>query len=162
MLKIFPSRSYGKSGGKSTSGSFQSHLYRQFDWLEYSVEKGKSLRAQLLFRKNILGQEADKKLFQLGENKKNYSIEELVGHVKELITISNKSSTPKSPWVGCRMIHYQMVQDQRTGFTGRIVSTVPGYPAWYNCVYTNDDAVYVYKLEDDFKAGDLIIEPNEG
>ena len=33
-------------------------------------EKRKSLRAQLLFRKNILEQEADKKLFQLVENKK--------------------------------------------------------------------------------------------
>ena len=32
---------------------------------------------------------------------------------------------------------------------------VPGYPDYYNIVYDRDIAVYVYKLLEDYKAGDL-------
>lgn len=36
---------------------------------------------------------------------------------------------------------------------------VPGYPSWYNIVYSEaSDTVYTYRLKDDWEAGDLVIE----
>ena len=32
---------------------------------------------------------------------------------------------------------------------------VPGYPEYYNIVYDGDRAVYVYRLLEDYKAGQL-------
>ena len=42
-------------------------------------------------------------------------------------------------------------------YKGRVISTVPGYPEWYNIVYEGDEAVYTFKLLDDYSKGDLKI-----
>ena len=34
---------------------------------------------------------------------------------------------------------------------------VPGYKEWYNVKFTNDPAIYTYKLLDDYRRGDIEI-----
>lgn len=39
---------------------------------------------------------------------------------------------------------------------------MPGYPAWYNVVYTTDPSdVYVYKLQEDIESADLIFDESD-
>ena len=40
---------------------------------------------------------------------------------------------------------------------GTVISQVPGFPAWYNVIYEDDDAVYSYRLIDDYKEGNIEI-----
>ena len=40
---------------------------------------------------------------------------------------------------------------------GRVIGQVPGFPEWYNIKYDNDPAIYTYKLQEDYKRGDLKI-----
>ena len=42
-------------------------------------------------------------------------------------------------------------------YTGRVISSVPGFPDWYHIQYDNDVAIYTYKLREDLKRGDLEI-----
>ena len=42
-------------------------------------------------------------------------------------------------------------------YLGRVISSVPGYPQWFNVIYCDDPAVYVYKLAEDYADGDLEI-----
>ncbi|KAK6196440.1 hypothetical protein SNE40_001665 [Patella caerulea] len=114
--------------------------------MKSEAEKRKALRTQLQFRKVVLGQTvSDKKIFQLSEKGVLYS---------------TKKSTPKENiFVSKEIVHYQNVNGVRTAFDGRVISSVPGYNEWYNVVYKGDNAVYVYKLAEDYEAGDLVIKP---
>ena len=47
--------------------------------------------------------------------------------------------------------------DDRIWYNGKVISQVPGYPAWYNVVYENDESVYSYQLRTDLEVGDLSI-----
>lgn len=42
-------------------------------------------------------------------------------------------------------------------YVGRVISAVPGFPQWFNVIYEGDEAVYTYKLYDDYASGDLRI-----
>ncbi|KAH3724898.1 hypothetical protein DPMN_050725 [Dreissena polymorpha] len=33
---------------------------------------------------------------------------------------------------------------------------VPGYPAWFNVIYADDQAVYSIQLGDDYREGDVV------
>jgi len=45
-------------------------------------------------------------------------------------------------------------------YYGKVISQAPGFPAWFNVVYDGDDAVYTYKLVDDYKEDNLAIVEN--
>ena len=45
--------------------------------------------------------------------------------------------------------------DDRIWYSGNVISQVPGYQAWYNVVYENDESVYSYQLRTDLEVGDL-------
>lgn len=42
-------------------------------------------------------------------------------------------------------------------YVGRVISAVPGFPQWFNVIYEGDEAIYIYKLYDDYASGDLRI-----
>ena len=39
----------------------------------------------------------------------------------------------------------------------QFILQVPGFREWYNVKYSNDAAIYTYKLLQDYEAGDLMI-----
>jgi len=47
-------------------------------------------------------------------------------------------------------VKYQSINQQ-------FLSQVPGFREWYNFKYSNDAAIYTYKLLQDYEAGDLMI-----
>ena len=42
-------------------------------------------------------------------------------------------------------------------WNGRVISVVPGFPDWYNCVYDEDTSVYTYRLLEDYRHGQVRI-----
>lgn len=122
--------------------------------------KKKAIKAQLMFRKVVLGQKADKKLFQFSEKGSQYSLETLIENLKTLIRQaldSTPTSSDNSIFLGKKVRHYQIHKGVRVPYLGRVISPVPGYPQWLNVIYNDDPAVYVYKLAEDYAAGDLEI-----
>ena len=61
--------------------------------------------------------------------------------------------------VGKIVNHFFIADGQRIPYTGKVVSQVPGFPQWFNITYDDDDAVYTYKLIEDYKDGNLEIVP---
>ena len=47
----------------------------------------------------------------------------------------------------------------REVYKGKVISQVPGFPEWFNITYDEDDAVYSYKLVEDYREGNLEIIP---
>jgi len=43
------------------------------------------------------------------------------------------------------------------GYTGRVISQVPGFSNWCNIVYEEGDTVYTFQLMEDYTNGDLEI-----
>ena len=54
-------------------------------------------------------------------------------------------------------INFKHKCDDGIWYSGKVFSQVPGYPAWYNVVYDNDESVYLYQLMTELDAGDLTI-----
>ncbi|KAL3855105.1 hypothetical protein ACJMK2_014334, partial [Sinanodonta woodiana] len=54
-----------------------------------------------------------------------------------------------------------MEDDIRTPYFRRVISAVPGYPDWMNVIYDDDFAVYVHKLGEEYRNGDLEIVPEK-
>jgi hypothetical protein len=52
---------------------------------------------------------------------------------------------------------YNDEDDSQTIYRGQVISQVPGFPSWYNIKYEGDEAIYSYKLVDDYKEGNLTI-----
>lgn len=42
-------------------------------------------------------------------------------------------------------------------YQGKVIAPVPGFPAWYNIQYENEESIYTYRLVDDYKDGNLEI-----
>ena len=60
--------------------------------------------------------------------------------------------------VGRHIDHRFTEDEQLVSYSGQVVSTVPGFPEWFNVVYDNEPGVvYSFKLLEDFKNGDLCI-----
>jgi len=123
-------------------------------------EKRKSLKAQLTFRKNVLHQVAsDKSLFLFNMGKKARKVEELKANLVKLIAESvrgkteEKRDTRKPLLVGKHIKH----KFDNKWYFGQVLSVVPSFIEWYNVKYTDDPAVYVFKLQEDYAAGDLKI-----
>ena len=136
-------------------------------------EKVKALQAQLRFRNKVLNQShEDKKVFTFSEKDtsgkyKKHSIEKLTGNLLKLVRAALDGTSKSSEHgnatcpllVGKRVSH--LFQDNGGLFTGRVISVVPGFPEWYNIKYDGDDAIYSYRLQDEYRAEDLKILPEE-
>ena len=133
--------------------------------IKTKTERLHALKAQLRFRQHILQQEADVKLFRHsekslnGNNRQDLSIEELTSNLLSLIKDATKQPEPtKTPFlVGKHVRHFFGDGDERKPSTGRVISTVPGFSMWFNIKYEEDEAIYTYKLLEDYEQGDLEI-----
>lgn len=138
-------------------------------------ERQRAIQKQLRFRNEILEQYYNgpiPKIFNLTytQNKVTHkrSSEELKQCLLELIhsaaNVETSKSLSKNPkerisaplLTGKRIAH--RFQDGMI-YNGFVVSQVPGFPAWFNCKYENDDCIYTYRLVDDLNRGDLEILP---
>ena len=52
---------------------------------------------------------------------------------------------------------YNNEEGSKTIYSGKVISQVPGFPSSYNIKYEGDEAIYSYKLVDDYKEGNLTI-----
>ncbi|KAJ8304096.1 LOW QUALITY PROTEIN: hypothetical protein KUTeg_017679 [Tegillarca granosa] len=92
------------------------------------LEKKKALTVQLNFRK-------------LGRKQK--SVNELIQQVSTLIEESRAVVTKEKKL------------RSRSPLLVNNLSVVPGFGDWYNIKYENNEAVYVYKLQENYSTGDL-------
>lgn len=138
-------------------------------------EKRKALIAQLRFRQNVLKQYVkDKKIFNASAKGKPLSIETLTENVKRLIEeaaskdvnedIQHRSS--RMPILVGKKVRHTFNEGT---FTAKVISTVPGFPDYYNLIYDNEldsegkvtdtTAIYTYRLLEDYRAKKLEIIP---
>lgn len=133
------------------------------------TQKRQSLKAQLRFRKTVLKQtyDADKDVYKFSTKQKGQlNSKALQDNLLKLINTaisqhsSGAGSDPPSEHINLvgKCIDHQFIEDEQlVTYSGKVVSTVPGFPEWFN-VYDNEpDVVYSYKLLEDFKNGDLRI-----
>ena len=121
--------------------------------------------AQLKFRKVVLKQKCDdSKVFNISRSvdgkQKRLTIEEIKANLMSLIPAAAMDATcesvhgaPETPHLVGKRINHTFEDGKR--YRGRVISVVPGFPDWYGVVYQGDEAVYTYKLLDDYAAGDL-------
>ena len=135
------------------------------------IQKRQSLKAQLRFRKTVLQQtyNADKDVYkfstkQKGQLNSTALKENLLKLVNAAANRHSSGTASDSPLetdvhlVGRRIDHRFTEDEQLVTYSGKVVSTVPGFPEWFNVVYDNEpDVVYSFKLLEDFKNGDLCI-----
>ena len=141
-----------------------------------TTEKRKALIAQLRFRQNVLKQYVkDKKIFNASVKGKALSIEALTENVKKLIeeaaskdvseNIQQRSS--RMPILVGKKIRHTFNEGT---FTAKVISTVPGFPDYYNLIYDSElDSegnatdttviIYTYRLLQDYRAKKLEIIP---
>jgi len=82
-----------------------------------------------------------------------------------LIDESKSSSVPErkeldKPLLVGKAIRHRFSDGKQ--YDGEVLSVVPGFPVWYNVKYKDDPAIYVYKLQEDYAAGELEILPLPG
>ena len=66
-------------------------------------------------------------------------------------------SSSKVPFlVGKRVRHFfNSESGEWEAGEGKVISTVPGYPEWFNIKYVQDPAMNTYQLLEDMERGDL-------
>ena len=133
------------------------------------TQKRQSLKAQLRFRKTVLQQtyNADKDIYKFSTKQKGQlnSTALKVNLLKLIIAVANQqsfdseSSAPSGSdihLVGRRINHRFTEDEQLVTYSGKVISTVPGFPEWFNVVYDNEPGiVYSFKLLEDLRNGDL-------
>ena len=136
------------------------------------TQKRQAIKSQLRFRKTVLEQiyDADKDIYKFStKHKGQLNSTALKDNLLKLINAAaNQCSSgctgSDSPLVSDinlvgKRINHQFTEDERlVTYSGKVVSTVPGFPEWFNVVYDNEpDVVYSFKLLEDLKNGDLHI-----
>lgn len=134
-------------------------------------EKRKALVAQLRFRQTVLKQVVkDKAIFNATSKGKPLSIEQLTVNVQKLIndaaTVDKQPKHAPPPFLVGKKVKHTFNEGM---FTGRVISTVPGFQDFFNIVYDHDldehgnvteaTAIYTYKLMNDYKANKLEVIP---
>ena len=132
----------------------------------FSSTSGKmnALKAQLNFRRTVLGQPGEKKLFQMSSAQDGkFKVEKVAQNLKKLITDSCSlppvGEDSESVLVGKRIRHrFEIRQNQDNmlkWFTGTVINQVPGFNEWFHVVYDGEDEVCTFRLREDLEAGDL-------
>ena len=142
-------------------------------------ERHTALKNQIKFRRQILHQhiDGDKKFF-FSDNGKPKPWQQIRDHLFKFIdaaqsvtegqsvqtTVAHEESVAIPLLVGKTVKHYMHNEIEYGGielvpYTGKVISQVPGFPEWFNIVYKDDDAVYSYRLVDDYRQNNLEIIP---
>ena len=134
-------------------------------------EKYEACKKQIQFRREVLNQfiEGDKK-FRFTEQGKPKPWDILMNHlfifIDAALSVSEGQSVPKTtpdqesvsvPLLVGKTVNHSFATDDpdKVSYVGKVISQVPGFPDWYE----NDDAVYSYRLVEDYKDGNLEIVP---
>ena len=144
-------------------------------------ERHTALKNQIKFRRQILHQhiDGDKKFF-FSDNGKPKPWQQIRDHLFKFIdaaqsvtegqsvetTVAHEESVAIPLLVGKTVKHYMHNEIEGGGielvpYTGKVISQVPGFPEWFNIVYEDDDAVYSYRLVDDYRQNNLEIIPGQ-
>ena len=133
------------------------------------AEQKKSIQAQLKFRKEVLKQKfEDIKVFnvsrQVDGKSKKLTLLEMKSNLMKLIVAAAEGNTsevmsrrPSQPLLVGKYVEHTFADGKK--YKGHVISVVPGFPAWYNILYDGDEAIYSYKLQQDYRDGDLRIVP---
>ncbi len=127
-------------------------------------EKREALKAQIQFRKTVLKQEAqDKTVFNLsgreGYRSVPFTIQKLTDNLLQLVRASLEGTQEEAPAPDVPLLVGKKVRHtfEDGPYEGQVISVVPGYVKWYNIVYKDDPAVYSFKLQDEYREGNLEI-----
>ena len=144
-------------------------------------ERHTALKNQIKFRRQILHQhiDGDKKFF-FSDDGKPKPWQQIRDHLFKFIdaaqsvtegqsvqtTVAHEESVAIPLLVGKTVKHYMHNEIEYGGielvpYTGKVISQVPGFPEWFNIVYKDDDAVYSYRLVDDYRQNNLEIIPGQ-
>ncbi|WAR05051.1 SPIN3-like protein, partial [Mya arenaria] len=132
--------------------------------IKTKTEQVSALMAQLNFRKTVFEQKCeDKSVYRMSKKVDNknvpLSVEELTLNVKKLVRKAYEVDVVANPdeqvLVGRKINHAFMTDGERTWYIGKVISQVPGFPSWFNVKYSEDQAIYSYRLLDDLKSGEL-------
>ncbi|CAG2222546.1 unnamed protein product [Mytilus edulis] len=112
---------------------------------------------------------SDKCLFAFSADKKKFTVAQLEANLNTLISESKTSSctnermTVNKPLLVGKWIEHKFANN--IWYKGKVLSVVPGFVEWYNVKYEGDSVVYVFKLHEDYAAGDLqmlAMSPSQG
>ena len=112
----------------------------------------------------VLEQSGPRELFFMSKNKKKLTVDEVMGNLLSLISLSHTSmSTPSSPFIatqesliGRRICHKWREPDGSEHlYYGKILSLVPGTTDWFNVIYDGEDTVLSLNLFIDIERGDI-------
>ena len=125
------------------------------------TQKRQSLKAQLRFRKTVLQQtyDSDKDVYKFStKHKGQLNSKALKDNLLELINAAanqqssgTESDTPTESsvnQVGKHIDHQFTEDEQLVTYSGKVVSTVPGFPEWFNVVYDNEPDVICDRLRE--------------
>lgn len=85
---------------------------------------------------------------------------ELTNQLCELVEESKRVETQERPHNGeMPLLVGKYIQHtfEDEVYNGKVLSVVPGFYKWYNVKYTDDPAIYVYQLQEDYSKGNLEI-----
>ena len=140
--------------------------------LTSETKKKEALKAQIRFRKTVLQQpseEAD--VFKFSKQGSQFNSSKLRDNLVKLLDAAQALSTEHShkdhvnmdkedlSYLVGKHIKNKFSEDgQLITYSGRVISQVPGFPNWFNVVYTREpDVVYTFNLSEDLKNGNLHI-----
>ncbi|KAL4224824.1 hypothetical protein ACF0H5_015520 [Mactra antiquata] len=94
--------------------------------------------------------------------KRKLTVDEIKVNVKKLVnhafTVQPTNYDTDQPILTGKIVQHAFDEDDEiVWYKGTVISQVPGYPEFYNIIYEGDQAVYVYKLLQDYQTGDLKI-----
>ena len=128
--------------------------------IKSETQKRAALKAQLRFRKTVLQQEAPDSVYRFSSKERGgqFHSQLLRDNLVKLIHVANDKETSPSPLTGKVVKHRFEANGKQKIYKGRVISQVPGFPEWFNIVYTDEpDTIYSYKLSEDIERGDLQI-----
>ena len=141
-------------------------MEQQLAEIDRKTERLKAVKAQLTFRKKVLLQVTqDKSLFAFSAGNKAKNLSELKDNLTILINEARKGSTKEIKIGKKPLLVNKTIKHRFTGndawYDGHVISVVPGFTEWYNVKYDGDEAIYVYRLQEDYEQGDLVIVPQK-
>ena len=134
-------------------------------------EKEQVLKNQIEFRRVVLNQTyKDNSVFHLTvHNKQKVTLDMLTQNLKTLIAAAyeithdphHPHTQPQNPIIVGKVIEHRFQKEETQELywvRGYVISQVPGFPSWFNVKYEEEEeAVYSFKLLDDYQNGDLKI-----
>ena len=153
----------------------QAKVFEKMNECTTNREKHEACKKQIQFRREVLNQfvEGDKK-FAFTEQGKPKPWEIVRDHLFKFIDaalsvgagqsiqkVTQDQDSISIPLLIGKTVNHSFASEgmDKVSYLGRVISQVPGFPDWYNITYENDDAVYSYRLVDDYREGNLEIVP---